>query len=83
MRRDEQATSEDVSLRSATFTDMHRALRSLSAEHRVVLVHVYFRGMSVNRAAEVLGIPAAAVVSRTYYAMRALKDAVQACGAEA
>ncbi|MFC8276937.1 sigma factor-like helix-turn-helix DNA-binding protein [Streptomyces sp. NPDC057271] len=83
MPRNEEATPEDVSRRHATSADVHRALRALSAEHRVVLVHVYFRGMSVNRTAEVLGVPAATVISRTYYAMRALKDAVQACGAEA
>lgn len=83
MARNEEATSEGISRRSATSTDLHRALRALSAEHRVVLVHVYFRGMSVNRTAEALAIPAATVISRTYYAMRAFKDAVQACGADA
>lgn len=49
------------------------ALRSLSAEHREVLVETYFRGKSVAEAAATLGIPVGTVKSRTYYALRALR----------
>jgi RNA polymerase sigma-70 factor (ECF subfamily) len=49
------------------------ALDSLSSQHREVLVEVYYRGRSVAEAAEVLGVPAGTVKSRTYYALRALK----------
>jgi RNA polymerase sigma-70 factor (ECF subfamily) len=52
---------------------MSEALDSLSPQHREVLVEVYYRGRSVAEAAEVLGVPAGTVKSRTYYALRALK----------
>jgi RNA polymerase sigma-70 factor (ECF subfamily) len=52
------------------------ALRSLSREHRAVIVETYYRGRSVAEAAEVLGIPPGTVKSRCYYALRALKLAL-------
>jgi RNA polymerase sigma-70 factor (ECF subfamily) len=52
---------------------MSEALDSLSSQHREVLVEVYYRGRSVAEAAEILGIPAGTVKSRTYYALRELK----------
>lgn len=52
------------------------ALRTLSAEHRDVLVETYFRGKSVAEAAATLRIPPGTVKSRTYYALRALRLAL-------
>ena len=52
------------------------ALRTLSAEHRDVIVETYFRGKSVAEAAATLRIPAGTVKSRTYYALRALRLAL-------
>jgi RNA polymerase sigma-70 factor (ECF subfamily) len=52
------------------------AMASLSTEHRAVLVETYYRGRSVAEAAEVLGVPAGTVKSRTFYALRALKLAL-------
>ena len=49
------------------------AMSALSADHRAVLVEVYYRGRSVAEAAAALGVPAGTVKSRTYYALRALK----------
>jgi len=49
------------------------ALDGLSAEHRDVLVELYYRGRSVAEAAHELHIPAGTVKSRTYYALRALR----------
>ena len=49
------------------------ALGKLSPEHRAVLVETYYRGRSVADAAQVLGIPAGTVKSRTYYALHALR----------
>jgi RNA polymerase sigma-70 factor (ECF subfamily) len=51
------------------------ALSRLSAEHREVLEQVYLRGSTVNEAAEALGIPPGTVKSRSYYALRALREA--------
>jgi RNA polymerase sigma-70 factor (ECF subfamily) len=56
------------------------AMRSLSLEHRAVLVETYYRGRSVNQAARELGIPPGTVKSRTYYALRALRLALQERG---
>jgi RNA polymerase sigma-70 factor, ECF subfamily len=50
------------------------ALNQLSKDHRDVLVEIYFRGRTVNEAAEVLGIPPGTVKSRSYYALAALRD---------
>jgi RNA polymerase sigma-70 factor, ECF subfamily len=52
------------------------ALSALSAPHREVLLQTYFRGRTVSEAAEVLGIPAGTVKSRTHYALQALRLAL-------
>jgi RNA polymerase sigma-70 factor (ECF subfamily) len=49
------------------------ALDQLSKEHRDVLIETYYRGRSVAEAAQILGIPAGTVKSRTYHALRALR----------
>ncbi|MBP2705007.1 sigma-70 family RNA polymerase sigma factor [Microbispora sp. RL4-1S] len=56
------------------------ALASLRPEHREVLLETYYRGRSVKEASEVLGIPPGTVKSRTYYALRALKLALEERG---
>jgi RNA polymerase sigma-70 factor (ECF subfamily) len=56
------------------------ALRTLSPEHRAVLLECYFRGSSVAEAAAALGIPPGTVKSRTHYALRALRLAVEELG---
>ncbi|WP_175411068.1 sigma-70 family RNA polymerase sigma factor [Streptomyces sp. TRM64462] len=52
--------------------DVRAAVRELSPQHRDVLERIYFDGLTVNEAAEELGIPAGTVKSRSYYALRAL-----------
>jgi RNA polymerase sigma-70 factor (ECF subfamily) len=56
------------------------AMRTLSPEHREVLFECYFRGSSVAQAAETLGVPPGTVKSRTHYALRALKLAIDEMG---
>jgi len=56
------------------------ALRTLSDEHRRILLECYFRGSSVAEAAATLGIPPGTVKSRTHYALRALRVAVDELG---
>jgi RNA polymerase sigma-70 factor, ECF subfamily len=56
------------------------ALASLRPDHRSVIVETYYRGCSVSEAAATLGIPAGTVKSRTYYALKALKLALQERG---
>lgn len=56
------------------------ALQRLSAPHREVLVECFYHGHSVAGAAAHLGIPAGTVKSRTHYALRALKLALEEMG---
>ncbi|RJL30885.1 sigma-70 family RNA polymerase sigma factor [Bailinhaonella thermotolerans] len=56
------------------------ALADLRPEHREVLIETYYRGRSVKQAADVLGIPQGTVKSRTYYALRALRLALEERG---
>ena len=53
------------------------ALRRLTREHRDVLRECYFRGSSVAQAAHALGIAPGMVESRTYYALRSLRLAIE------
>jgi RNA polymerase sigma-70 factor, ECF subfamily len=68
---------EDL-LRTVVVTE---ALKALSPAHREVLNETILRDRSVNEAAEVLGVPVGTVKSRTYYALRALKVALEERGA--
>ena len=56
------------------------ALASLSADHRTVLLETYYRGRTVTEAATTLGIPVGTVKSRSYYALRALRLALEERG---
>lgn len=56
------------------------ALQRLTPEHREVLVHAHWMGRSVAETAAVLGIPPGTVKSRTYYAVRALRLALEEMG---
>jgi RNA polymerase sigma-70 factor (ECF subfamily) len=49
------------------------AMDKLSAEHREVLVEMYYRGRTVAEAAQTLRIPPGTVKSRSYHALRTLR----------
>ena len=59
------------------------ALTRLSPEHRAVLLECYYRGRPVAEAASRLAIPEGTVKSRTHYALRALKLALEEMGVSA
>jgi RNA polymerase sigma-70 factor (ECF subfamily) len=67
----------DRSLRLMTISD---ALQDLSAAHREALVETYFRGRTVNEAADELGLPAGTVRSRVFYALRSMRNALEERG---
>ena len=56
------------------------ALAALRPDHRQVLLETYYRGRSVAEAAAVLGVPAGTVKSRAFYALRALRLALEERG---
>lgn len=53
------------------------AMEGLSPEHRSVIEEIYFRGRAVAEAAAVLDIPPGTVKSRSYYALRALREQLE------
>ncbi|HVQ90514.1 MAG TPA: sigma-70 family RNA polymerase sigma factor [Mycobacteriales bacterium] len=73
------ATISDIDAALTSWT-VQQALASLTPEHRAVLGEVYYRGRSIAEAAATLGIPEGTVKSRTYYALRALKLALEELG---
>jgi RNA polymerase sigma-70 factor (ECF subfamily) len=50
-----------------------RALDEMSAVHRDILVELLYRGVSLEEAAAVRGVPVEIVKSRLYFALRALR----------
>jgi len=62
---------------------VEEALHRLSPDHRAVIVECYYRGRSTAEAARVLQVPDGTVKSRTHYALRALRLALQEMGVTA
>lgn len=56
------------------------AVTQLSGDHKAVLLECYYRGHSVAEASRRLGIPEGTVKSRTHYALRALRLALEELG---
>jgi RNA polymerase sigma-70 factor (ECF subfamily) len=56
------------------------AVKALRPDHRRVLLETYYKGKSVAEAAAALGVPPGTVKSRTFYALRALKLALEERG---
>jgi RNA polymerase sigma-70 factor, ECF subfamily len=74
---DDPVDQTDTLLQSWVVAD---AITQLSSEHRAVLLECYYRGRSVAEAARRLGIPEGTVKSRTHYALRALRLALEEMG---
>lgn len=64
--------------RTVDAMDVQAALDMLSPRHRRVITEMYFHGHSVAETAEVLGIPVGTVKSRSYYALRVLRQVTTA-----
>ena len=67
----------DRSLSALAISD---ALATLTPTHRAVIIEMYFHGRTVSEAAATLGIPAGTVKSRAFYALRALRLALEERG---
>ncbi|MEV4261284.1 sigma-70 family RNA polymerase sigma factor [Kribbella sp. NPDC049584] len=55
-------------------------MRGLSHDHRQVIVELFYKRQTVNEAAAVLGVPPGTVKSRSYYALHALRAALEERG---
>ncbi|MGN6612274.1 MAG: sigma-70 family RNA polymerase sigma factor [Angustibacter sp.] len=75
-----EPASDDESDQLLLSWTVAEALTHLTAEHRAVLRECYFRGRSVAEAARRLGVPEGTVKSRTHYALRALRLALEEMG---
>jgi RNA polymerase sigma-70 factor (ECF subfamily) len=53
---------------------LREVLLQLTPEHRTVLVALYYRDASVAEAAERIGIPEGTVRSRSFYALRSVRE---------
>ena len=56
------------------------AMRALSADHRAVIGELFFSRRTIAETAKVLGVPPGTVKSRSFYALRALRDALEERG---
>jgi RNA polymerase sigma-70 factor (ECF subfamily) len=61
-------------------TDVRAALAQLSPEYRQVVMEMYFRRRSVDQTAQLLGIPAATVIARSYYGLHQLRETIRLSG---
>jgi RNA polymerase sigma-70 factor (ECF subfamily) len=77
-RLDERPDAESAIERLVDIAEVRAAVDGLPDRLRDVLIEIYFRERSVGEAAEILGVPAGTIKSRTYYAMRALRDELRA-----
>jgi RNA polymerase sigma-70 factor, ECF subfamily len=75
-----QPANADAADRTVDSLLVTAAMKRLSADHRAVLFECYHRGASVAEAAVTLGVPPGTVKSRTHYALRALREALQEMG---
>jgi RNA polymerase sigma-70 factor (ECF subfamily) len=76
----EPPPSADEADRAVEAWTVAEALGRLSAQHREVLVECFYRGRSVAETAARLGVPPGTVKSRTHYALRSLRMALDEMG---
>jgi RNA polymerase sigma-70 factor (ECF subfamily) len=65
-----------------TATILRQCLTHLSADHREIIDLVYYHQKSVDEVAEIVGIPAATVKTRMFYARKKLAELVKGHGLE-
>jgi RNA polymerase sigma-70 factor (ECF subfamily) len=61
---------------------VEEAMRRIGDQHRRILVETYYRGRPYAEVSTELGIPVGTVKSRVYYALRALRIALEEIGYE-
>jgi RNA polymerase sigma-70 factor (ECF subfamily) len=59
---------------------VEEALRKVSEEHRRVLVEVHYKGRPYADVADALGVPVGTVKSRVFYALKAMRLALEELG---
>ena len=69
----EQPSSSDDVQRLVDMDELEQAFRSLSFEHRAVLVLTLYVGLTAPEVARVLRVPTGTVSSRLHYGLRAVR----------
>jgi RNA polymerase sigma-70 factor (ECF subfamily) len=77
---DDGAFVDEAFERVLTAWQVEEALRMLSDEHRGALVEVHYKGRTYGDVAVTLGIPVGTVKSRVYYALKAMRLALEELG---
>ena len=73
-----ETAEPDLALDLADRDQLERGFRRLDADQRVILVMHYYLGLSLDEAADALGIPPGTVRSRLHRAMSAMRAALDA-----
>jgi RNA polymerase sigma-70 factor (ECF subfamily) len=73
---DQDRPTPDSSGELADRDALERRLRQLSTDHRAVIVHHYYLGLSLSEIADALDIPLGTAKSRLHHARLALRDAL-------
>jgi RNA polymerase sigma-70 factor (ECF subfamily) len=68
--------AEDVIDKLVDASEVRAALNSLPERLRVTLVEVFFQERSVAEVADLLSVPPGTVKSRTFYGLKALREAL-------
>ena len=74
------ATMEDRFDRALLAWQIEESLRRISEDHRRVVVEIYYRRRPYAEVASELNVPVGTVKSRVYYALRALRLALEEMG---
>lgn len=74
------AEDDDALDRSLTAFQFEEALRRLTEDHRYVLMETYYKARPASEVAAELSLPVGTVRSRQFYALRALRLAMEEMG---
>jgi RNA polymerase sigma-70 factor (ECF subfamily) len=77
---DHDRPTSDSSGELANRDAIDRGLEHLSTDHRAVVVHHYFLGLSLPEIADALDIPVGTAKSRLHHARLALREAIDPDG---
>jgi RNA polymerase sigma-70 factor (ECF subfamily) len=77
---DDGAFVDEAFERVLTAWQVEEALRMLSDEHRAALVEVHYKGRTYGDVADTMGVPIGTVKSRVYYALKAMRLALEELG---
>jgi RNA polymerase sigma-70 factor (ECF subfamily) len=72
--------AEDDIERALVSWQVEEALRKLSGEHRAALVEVHYKGRPYQDVAHEFGVPVGTMKSRVYYALKAMRLALDELG---